>query len=124
LGVLACVRPDRKGYVILAPDPTVGSATITPVVEVLLSVNYRVPDHVHYRNLHGEIVLLDTKANAYLGLNRTAAIVWEVIAGGGSATEAANALVDRFDVDSAVAESDLAALVEQLLVRGLLEEAP
>ncbi len=84
-------------------------------------MNYRVPDHVHFRNLHGEVVLLDTKTDAYLGLNQTAAVAWEVLAGGGSQEAAADSLVARFDVAPEVAQADVAALVGDLLARGLIE---
>jgi hypothetical protein len=87
-------------------------------------MGYRVPDHIHFRNLHGEIVLLDIRTNAYLGLNNTGAVIWEAIVDGGTATEAADRLVARFDITPKEARSDAEALINLLLTKGLLEREP
>lgn len=83
---------------------------------------YRVPSHVHAEAVHDEVVLLDVRTEAYLGLNVTASAVWSILAGGGSADTAAAELVSRFDVSPEVAKTDVATLTEQLLAQGLLEQ--
>ena len=84
-------------------------------------MSYRVPPHVHHRAVHDELVLLDARGDAYFGLNPTGAVVWAALAEGGSPEAAAAALVERFAVTPEAARTDVAALVDQLLARGLLE---
>ena len=86
-------------------------------------MRFTVPDHVHYRDLHDEIVLLDSRSDAYLGLNPSAAIVWSTLAGGHSTGQAAAALVERFGISATVAERDVATLITDLERRGLLMRA-
>jgi hypothetical protein len=84
-------------------------------------MTYRLPPHVHHRLLQGEAILLDTRTDAYLGLNRSAAVAWEVLAAGGSHDEAITALIDRFDVSTETATRDVDRLAADLVRRGLLE---
>ncbi|MDP9369483.1 MAG: PqqD family protein [Chloroflexota bacterium] len=84
---------------------------------------YRVPSHVHAEAVHDEIVLLDARTEAYLGLNITASAVWSILAGGGSLESAAAELVSRFDVLPEEAQTDVATLTERLLAQGLLEQS-
>lgn len=87
-------------------------------------MTYRVPPHVHFRSLHDEVVLLDTKSDSYLGLNQTAAVAWGVIATGGTQAEAATTLVTQFDVTPEQADNDTGTLVAELLAKGLIEAEP
>lgn len=87
-------------------------------------MSYRVPPSVHFRAVNDEAVLLDARAEraeAYFGFNTTAAVVWGVLADSGSPDEAIDELVARFEVTPEVARADVAAMVEQLVARGLLE---
>jgi hypothetical protein len=84
-------------------------------------VTYRVPPHVHARHLHDEVVILDARTDAYLGLNQSGAVVWSVHAAGRSPEAAADELVARVTVEPADASADVSALVAELVARGLLE---
>ena len=86
-------------------------------------MTYQVPDYVHARTAHDEIVILDARSNQYLGLNETGAVVWSVVAGGGSAADAVEELLARFEVTREAAEADVAALLDRLLDLGLLAPA-
>jgi Coenzyme PQQ synthesis protein D (PqqD) len=86
-------------------------------------MTYRVPAHVHAREVHDEVVVLDARSNQYLGLNGTGAVVWSVLAAGGSADEAVDELVVRYEVGREVATSDVAALLDELLRLGLVTPA-
>ena len=86
-------------------------------------MRFSIPSHVHYQDLHGEIVLLDTRSDAYLGLNRSAATVWMALARGESTDQAIDDLVGAYGVASDVATRDVAALVADLERRGLLAQA-
>jgi hypothetical protein len=84
-------------------------------------VSYRVPAHVTYRRVDDEIVLLDERTETYLGLNPTAAIIWEAIAAGGSPATAAEALVVQTTASPAEATADTEALLVECVRLGLLE---
>ncbi len=84
-------------------------------------MTYRVPPSVHFRAVNNEAVLLDARTEVYFEFNATAAVVWCVLADGGSPDEAIDELVARFEVTPEVARADVAAMVEQLVARELLE---
>jgi hypothetical protein len=83
-------------------------------------VSYRIPDHVHARAVHDEIVILDARTDDYLGLNGSGSVAWSVLVGGGSAADAVAELTTRFEVPPETAEADVAALIGELLRRGLV----
>ena len=70
-----------------------------------------------------EMVLLDMSDEMYLGLNDTAALMWEQLAAGKTAGEAVAAVLAEYDVDEATVQADLVALVEDLLSRKLVSAA-
>ena len=83
-------------------------------------MTYRVPAHVHAREVHDEVVVLDSRSNQYLGLNETGAVAWSVLAAGGSASEAVDELLARYEVTRETATNDVAALISELLRFGLI----
>jgi hypothetical protein len=83
-------------------------------------MTYQVPTHIYFRAVHDEIVVLDTRADVYLGLNSSAAVAWETLAAGGSAKKAVERVLERFDVPVEVAEADIDSLVDDLVSRGIL----
>lgn len=84
-------------------------------------MSYRVSPNVQFRAVHDEVVLLDSRDDAYFALNPTGAVVWSVLAGGQPPEVAAAELVAQFGVSPEVARADAAALIDQLVARGLLE---
>jgi hypothetical protein len=86
-------------------------------------MSFRVPDHVHHRGVHGEVVILDTKTDRYLGLNASGAVIWEALVNGGSPADAADLVAERFVVSMDVAQRDVEALVQDLVRLQLLEPA-
>lgn len=59
-----------------------------------------------------------------INLNETAAFIWERMPADVpfTASDAADALVEEYEVERDVAERDAAALLQQLLKEGLIEE--
>jgi hypothetical protein len=86
-------------------------------------MTYRAPTHVHSRPVHDELVLLDARHDAYFGLNPTGAVAWSALVAGRSPEAAAAEISAQFDVTPEVARTDVSALVDQLVARGLLEPA-
>ncbi len=86
-------------------------------------MSFRVLEHVHARPVQDEVMILDARCNHYLGLNKTGAVVWSVLSGGGSAAAAVAELITRFEVSQETAEADVARLLEELLRLGLIASA-
>lgn len=86
-------------------------------------MSYRVSEHVHARPMHDEVMILDTRTNQYLGLNGSGAVVWSILADGGSASDAVAELMMQFDVTREIAEADVTALLDQLLRLDLITPA-
>jgi hypothetical protein len=81
----------------------------------------RVPSAVLSRDLQGEAVLLQLETGEYFGLDETGARIWQLIVEKGNLEAVEAALCDEFDVDAAVASSDLNTLVDELVARKLIE---
>lgn len=80
---------------------------------------FRIPSHVLYREVDGQMVLLDVEREEYFGLNEVGAdIVTEVTSG--TVDAALTTLAGRYEVDPAVLRADTEALLAELLAAGLL----
>jgi hypothetical protein len=79
------------------------------------------PD-VHCRRFHDELVLLDLRGGEYFALDPLGARVWEELSQGLSIKEIVAKLVLEYEVGAERLESDLRALVAELVARGLLVE--
>ena len=81
---------------------------------------FAIPAHVYYREVDGQMVLLNLDTEEYYGLSEVGAAIvtrvteepWE---------EALATLTDRYDVDPDVLRSDIDELVADLVTAGLLE---
>ena len=66
------------------------------------------------------IALLDEDSGEYWNLNPTGALVLRTVLGGGTSTDAAQALVDSYDVDADAASRDVQDLLGGLHSAGLV----
>ena len=84
----------------------------------------RVHPDVVWRDVDGEIVLLNVVTGQYFGLDEVGSRVWALLQQDGDSGASLEALRDRvvaeFDVDPGVAVADLAALMQQLLDQQLI----
>lgn len=87
----------------------------------LRSEHYTIPDHVLFRELDGEAVLLDLEGEMYFGLDEVGTRVWHGLSDSGTAEAALEAVLQEFDVSREVLERDVATLLEELVSRGLIE---
>lgn len=80
---------------------------------------FEIPAHVLYREVDGQMVLLDVEREEYFGLNEVGA---EIVAGvtAGPLDDALGAVLGRYEVDEAVLRRDAEELLESLLGAGLL----
>ncbi|MFH9426179.1 lasso peptide biosynthesis PqqD family chaperone [Streptomyces sp. NPDC017529] len=65
-------------------------------------------------------VLLDERSGKYWQLNRSGALILDVLLQGRSLADAAQAVVERYRVDRERADADAKALLEQLRAGGLV----
>lgn len=76
-------------------------------------------------DLGDERVLLNVASGVYYGLDPIGSRVWELLEVPRSVGHLTESLQAEYAVDAATCESDLVALLERLLVEGLIEvEAP
>ncbi len=83
---------------------------------------FQIPEHVLYRKLEDEMVLLNLDSGEYFGLNDTGTRIWELLAGGRSRREIAVTLAREFEVELEVAVGHVASLCAELLAAGLLAD--
>ena len=84
-------------------------------------MQYRIPDDVLHRLVQADTVILNAATNAYVSLNGSAGRIWELFGAGHTADEVQAMMVDEFDVEVDVVAADVAATLQSLLQRGLLE---
>lgn len=80
-----------------------------------------VPDHVMFRELDGEAVILDLESECYFGLDEVGTRMWLTLTASASIAAAFEQLVGEYDVDPGRLRADLDELVATLLDRGLVE---
>jgi hypothetical protein len=74
--------------------------------------------------LSGEAVILGLRDSVYYGLAGAGARIWELVQQPAMIGDVAATVSREFDVDEPRAMRDLAALIGDLLARGLLEVVP
>lgn len=80
----------------------------------------KVPDTVLMRQVRDEVVFLDMASDQYFGLDPVGACVIEAIDGGADIDGAIDAVFDAFEAPKIQIRTDVLALVDELLARGLL----
>ena len=84
-------------------------------------MQYRIPDDVLHRVVQTDTVILNAATNAYISLNGSAGRIWELFGAGHTVAEVQAMVIDEFDVEPDVVAADVAATLQSLLQRGLLE---
>lgn len=79
---------------------------------------------ISWREIDGEMVVLDLQTSTYLSANRVGTILLNLLTEERSADELAAALVEEFGIDRPTALTDTQAFLDDLDDRGLLERAP
>jgi hypothetical protein len=93
----------------------------SPSTRPLLAARVRLPQHVVHRSFVAETVVLNLSTGKYHGLNPTAGKMLEALAAAPTAGAAVPELAREYGVEPAKVESDLIALCQGLLERGLIE---
>jgi hypothetical protein len=72
-------------------------------------------------DLSGEVVILNLEDGVYYGLNAVGARIWQMLEEPRSVEEIHRSLLDEYDIDPKVCETQLFALLHDLAVNGLVE---
>ncbi len=98
----------------MAPN-TIPNAATLPASRV------RVPQHVVYRSLPSETVVLNLQTGRYHGLNPTAGSMLEALERASCVRDAAGAVAGKYAQPQAAVEQDMCELCNALLARELIE---
>lgn len=71
-------------------------------------------------HLAGEAVLLNLADKRYYRLNESAAFIWKALERGDKRDQMLSSIVSEYDIDSAVASSQIDAVISEFISRGLL----
>jgi hypothetical protein len=74
--------------------------------------------------IDGEAIIMNLNLGAYYSLGGTGAGAWQLLAGGATCTEAAEAISGPAAAEADAVAADLERLLERLLEEGLLVEDP
>jgi len=88
-----------------------------------LATRFRMPADVVLQEVAGETVLLHLKTERYFGLDEVGTTMLSALRAAGTAQAAYDAALDAYDVQGPQLESDLLALLNELLQHGLVELA-
>jgi hypothetical protein len=75
---------------------------------------------LRWRAIQGEVLALDVRAELYLELNRSGALLWELLARGTTRAELVDRLAREYDLAPERAASDVDRLLAELSARDLL----
>jgi hypothetical protein len=77
---------------------------------------------LNWREIDGEVVVLDTERSHYLNLNETGAVLWLMLVEGASKPQLVEKLIDTFDVDQLTAQNDVEVFVTSCRENGVLAD--
>ena len=83
---------------------------------VLLTKN----PEILWKEIDGEVVLLNPKSGDYFGLNSVGASFWERVGDGGSMDDITTILLEEFEVEEAILRNDLEDLIKKMEEKNLL----
>jgi hypothetical protein len=76
---------------------------------------------VDWREVAGELIVLDLRESRYLAINRTGQVLWTALANGATKEVLIERLIEAFGIDRSRAVGDVEAFTSELDSRGLLE---
>ncbi len=80
-----------------------------------------IPDGVLVQELQGESVLLNVNTENYYGLDEVGTRMWAVLSEAPSIGQAVDTLLEEYEVERATLESDVDALLTELIEKKLIE---
>lgn len=89
--------------------------------DITLANRVRIKEDVVFRDLEGEIVLLNLQTGVYFGLDPIGARIWHMIQEHRSLQEILDGLTEEYDVPEGRCEQDLLRFVGSLREKELVE---
>ena len=77
---------------------------------------------LNWREIDGEVVVLDVERSHYLNLNATGCVLWLMLAEGATKRQLVDKLIEEFDVNEPTARADVEAFLTSCRENGLLAE--
>jgi len=96
---------------------------MAPMSRPTLASRVTLNSDVAFRELDGELVILNLETGIYFGLDPVGARTWKLIEHHGSLGAVLEVLCSEYDAPPAVLERDLLELVDQLCGKGLTRVA-
>lgn len=81
-------------------------------------------DDLTWREIDGDLVLLDLRSSTYLTTNASGTLLMKQLVADRTPAELGQALVDAFGIELSQAESDAAGFIAELDRNGLLDRHP
>ena len=78
-------------------------------------------DRLEWREVDGEVVVLDTEASVYIAINQAGSAIWPNLAAGATRDDLVARLREEFGIDENVASTDVDAFIAALRTQGLLD---
>lgn len=85
-----------------------------------MSPQFTINPSVIYRELSGEVVLLNLQSGVYYGLDPVGSRIWHLLTDRRSTDEVCAVLLDEFDVSPDVLRADVTRIVQELAEQGLI----
>ena len=89
-----------------------------------MSARVVVQPSVIYRDVSGEIVLLDLQSGVYYGLDAIGSRMWQLLIEQRDVDEVCSIMVDEYETSSDVLRTDVDRLVSELAEKGLVSIHP
>jgi hypothetical protein len=80
-------------------------------------------DDITWREIDGDLVILDLRTSTYLTANSSATVLMRQLTEEQTPAQLVQALVDAFEIPEQRAQQDVQAFVDELGERGLLERS-
>ena len=77
-------------------------------------------DALDWREIEGEVMVLDLERSEYLAVNESGATLWPLLAAGASRSELEAALTAKFELEEDTAAADVTGFLASLDDSGLL----
>lgn len=81
----------------------------------------KISESVFTREVDGELILLDLKTEEYYGLDAVGHDIWKLFKDGKTLRQTHDTMLEMYDVNPEVIESDLKKLASKLIEKGLVE---
>jgi hypothetical protein len=78
-------------------------------------------DDVHWREIDGEVIALESRGSKYLAANGAGTRLWRALVAGTTREELTDELVRAYDIDRSRAAADTEHFIRQLDDQGLID---